>query len=340
MDTSDKRQIALTTWVQECLKDEAATLLALPADASFRRYFRVTSKGKSFIVMDAPPDKEPVDSFVYLARQLLALQVPVPEIIAENIAAGFLLLTDFGDHLLLQRINPANADALYQLAMDDLILMQAKSNDKTWDIPYFDRTMIMTELNHFKHWVLGEYLENTFSSAELNIIDNALNWLADEMLQQPQAFVHRDYHSRNILVTDDKQLGIIDFQDAVIGPISYDLVSLLRDCYIDWPQENVTRWVNYFYEHLQQHYPVDFSLEQFIRWFDITGMQRHLKASFIFVRKWLRDDDDRYLADIPRTLNYIQEVIGKYPDLNAFAEILSCKIIPAFSPVSHVESSC
>ncbi len=331
----NQRQSALAAWLKSCLSDHDVHMQALPADASFRRYFRVTTNGQSFIAMDAPPEKEPIHSFVYLAKHLRELKVPVPQIIAEDIQKGFLLLTDFGDHLLLHRINPSNADDLYQQAMDDLILMQANAKNNEWDIPKFDRQMISTELSNFKHWVLEKHSENTLSPIEHKIVDAALTWLTDEMLAQPQVFVHRDYHSRNIIVQANQKLGIIDFQDAVIGPISYDLVSLLRDCYISWPQEKVTQWMSYFYENLKQHHPIDFSLAQYSAWFDIAGIQRHLKASFIFVRKWLRDNDNRYLADIPRTFAYIQHVIDKYPDLNAFAEILECKIIPELSWACH-----
>lgn len=330
----DQRLIDLEQWAKKQLQVAQLHITPLVADASFRRYFRLHTEQQSLIAMDAPPAQEPIANFIAVAQRLQQQQLRVPTILAQDIGQGFLLLTDFGNTLLLSALNDQNADSLYRRAMDDLLLMQQPLTAFDTTLPQFDASFILTELNNFKEWMVLRYLDDPLTVAEHQELEKSFQWLLQQALQQPEVFVHRDYHSRNLMVVDDQQLGILDFQDAVRGPITYDLVSLLRDCYIQWPLHQVEQWVAYFYQKLSQRSAVTFSLAEFMAWFDLMGVQRHLKASFIFARKWLRDQDPRYLGDIPRTLHYIQQVVGHYPELAAFADILQEKIVPAFEGVT------
>lgn len=277
-------------------------------DASFRSYFRLQQGAKSWIVMDAPPDKEPCDQFVKVARKLTSAGLGAPDIIHENHQQGFLLLTDFGSESYLQALTPENANSLYKDAMSAILHMQ--SNIDADDLPLYDEALLVEEMNLFKEWFLEKLLDIQLNANQLGMWRMTVDTLLESALEQPQLFVHRDFHSRNLMKlenqTDGANPGILDFQDAVKGPLTYDLVSLLRDCYIDWPEPRVDQWALDFYksialEHLQGVKPA-----QFMRWFNLMGVQRHLKAIGIFSRLKLRDNKAQFLQDVPRTLNYLK----------------------------------
>lgn len=327
----DHRRQQLEDWLKNKLILSRVDLQPLTADASFRRYFRLQHQGQTYLAMDSPPELEPCQSYVAIASVLLKAGLTVPIIYHQDQAQGFLLITDFGDELLLQQANQGNAEALYTHAIDELLLLQRCELPKDLSLPHFNADMMGGELGNFNHWFLGVFLQHSLTSAELKVVKESLQWLINEILLQPTTLVHRDYHSRNLMILSNQDIGIIDFQDAVIGPMSYDIVSLLRDCYIDWPTQQVEQWLDYFYQGIKQHHHYVSSFEQLKHEFNLMGMQRHLKACFIFVRKLLRDHDDRYLKDVPRTLNYVAQVVTQYPELQNFATILHQKIIPEFN---------
>ncbi len=314
----DIRAQLLTQWLTDSLKINISHLQIASSDASFRRYFRMTHNSNSLIAMDAPPDKENLDGFLKVQHILQQSGANVPEIYACNLEQGFLLLEDFGSQCFLDRLNLQNADNLYQTAIDALFKFQNQNPDNL-NIPEYNAALLMRELDIFYDW----FLERRLGVVIPDTIKTAVNdILIDSALSQPRVFVHRDYHSRNLMWQELDSPGIIDFQDAVIGPITYDLVSLLKDCYIDWPEELVQKWLHTYYCQLTRQRILQISFDKFERWFDLMGMQRHLKAIGIFSRLDLRDHKPGYLNDIPRTLQYIQNVVNKYPELGFFNECL------------------
>lgn len=323
----DSRLLAIESWLKNDLNLSVQSISPASSDASFRRYFRVLSNPGSYVVMDAPPDKENVATFVRLDHFFEAHDLHVPHIFAENLNDGFLLLEDFGNTSLLQSLNEATADDLYAQAMQQLFFLQTRINPTLCETSHYDHALLNRELDIFTEWFLQKFLgielpESIKNSLYINLINSAL--------EQPQVCVHRDFHSRNIMLLNDKSLGIIDFQDAVIGPITYDLVSLLRDCYIDWPEARVTEWIDNYYQKLNATSTLGFSPAQFKNWLDWMGMQRHLKAIGIFARLHLRDQKSSYLQDIPRTLNYVLAVSASYPEFTAFHDFLVTKILPIY----------
>ncbi len=296
------------------------------SDASFRRYFRIYTKGTTYIVMDAPPDKENIEAFIKVAKLLSVPGVNVPTIFQSNLAHGFLLLEDFGTTCYLDSLKPSNADHLYQRALDSLFQQQTHIALDNLEIPYYDRPLLMRELGIFEEWFAMRYL-NTPIPEPLRTGVNEL--LITSALEQPLTFAHRDYHSRNLMDLGNGKPGIIDFQDAVIGPITYDLVSLLKDCYISWPKAQIDHWRNGYFQRLLQHGIIDCSQAQFKRWFDLMGLQRHLKAIGIFARLHLRDGKSAYLNDIPRTMDYVTKNCTLYPELSEFAGFLNQQVLPA-----------
>lgn len=277
-------------------------------DASFRSYYRLLQGDESWIVMDAPPEKEPCDSFVNVARQLTGIGLSAPDIIHENHEQGFLLLTDFGDDCYLPILNAKTANSLYGDAISALLNMQTRLSAD--DLPEYDEVLLRREMDLFKHWFLQELLGIDLSQPHLDLWNRTVDTLVASALEQPQVFVHRDYHSRNLMKIEHNNPGILDFQDAVKGPVTYDLVSLLRDCYIDWPETQVEQWVLEFHHSAESTLLNGVSASQFKRWFDLMGVQRHLKAIGIFSRLKLRDGKDKFVQDIPRTLNYLS-IVGQ-----------------------------
>jgi aminoglycoside/choline kinase family phosphotransferase len=321
----DLRILAMQDWLANDLLLTIEHCALASSDASFRRYFRIKTNDGVFIVMDAPPDKEKLAPFMQLAALMASAGLHTPAVFQHNLEDGFLLLEDLGLQCLLDVINAQNADTLYQTACDNLFNLQSKTELLSSPLPSYDYALLARELGIFAEWFLGHYLD----------IDEPTGWqdvcslLIDSALEQPVTLVHRDYHSRNLMVLTDDDFGVIDFQDAVIGPISYDLVSLLRDCYIAWDETQVERWMTQHYQRLFAAGLVNCELEQFRRWFDLMGMQRHLKAIGIFSRLNFRDNKPNYLNDIPRTLNYVMTVANRYPELHEFSTFLTNTVLPA-----------
>ena len=293
------------------------------ADASFRRYFRIIDNANSFIVMDAPPEKEDCQPFVDVAQRLFDLGLNVPEVLLQDLEQGFLLLGDLGSTVFLSELNNKKVDEMYIAAMNSILLMQ---KDNTFSLPAYDETLLRQELNLFPDWYFEKQLDIRVTPEHNNILEETFEALIKNALEQPQVFVHRDYHSRNLMVNKkDPQLpGVIDFQDAVIGAVTYDLVSLLKDCYINWPREKIEEWVTYFQSEAEkQNIIKPVSREAFLRWFDLMGLQRHLKVAGIFSRLKHRDGKTGYLKDIPRTMDYVFDVLERYPEFNALKKLLA-----------------
>ncbi len=324
-----QREQALDTWLQGIYAGQPYKLLPMQGDASFRRYLRLHKDKETRVVMDAPPEKEDSHPYVAIAQTFSSLNLHVPEIYAADLQQGFLLLSDLGERLYLRELNQQTADSLYKKALQSLIIIQSCQKVDDWVLPHFDQAFIGRELNFFKHWFLEKYLQLELDGEQQVMLTKQFALLIANAQQQPQVCVHRDYHSRNLMLLDNGGVGILDFQDAVWGPVMYDVVSLLRDCYIAWPHEQVEEWLSYYYYlAIQNDIITDVTLVQLQRWFDVMGIQRHLKASFIFARKYLRDGHNGFLADIPRTLNYVLQVGAKYPELDSFNEFLSAHVMP------------
>lgn len=322
-DSLDNRREALQGWARRQLNWPDASLAPASADASFRRYFRIQRDATSYILMDAPPEREDCEPFVHVTQLLLGLGLHVPEILARDRKQGFLLLSDLGSRLYLHELDEANVDRLYGDALGALATLQARDPLGS-ALPPYDRKLLMSEMSLFRDWLLGTHLNLLPDDGQRARLQQAFELLADSALQQPQVCVHRDYHSRNLMVSDYHNPGILDYQDAVIGPVTYDLVSLLRDCYISWPRQRVEAWALGYYELAQQTgilRPGQADERRFLRWFDWMGIQRHLKASGIFARLNHRDGKPGYLDDIPRTLGYVREVTSRYPELDALHSI-------------------
>ena len=310
----------LNKWLTSELKISNPQIEAITNDASFRRYFRLIIDGVSHIVMDAPPSKENCGPFIDIAERLKAIGLNVPHIIASDLDQGFLLLTDLGSELYLPALNEQQVDQLYGDALKALAQMQTHANSD--DLPLYDRPLLHREMNLFIDWLLDKHLNLALSDTERKDLENCFDLLSSCALSQEQVFVHRDYHSRNLMICNSKSPGILDFQDAVKGPITYDLVSLLKDCYITWSNDQTTAWAIEHYTRLQQNGLLnDIDEKEFLRWFDWMGIQRHLKASGIFARLYHRDGESGYLKDIPRTVNYIVNISAEYPELAALHKL-------------------
>jgi len=321
---------ALKAWLASLPMLEGFHFEPASGDASFRRYFRVICDGRSYIVMDAPPEKEDIHPFIQVARNLESIGLNVPHIHAEEPQKGFLLLGDLGSTLYLDRLDEHSVDRLYGDALGALMTLQACG--ETEGLPPYDRELLMREMELFREWLVERQLSLILSPEEHSMLDRTFGELAANALSQPQVCVHRDYHSRNLMVTPRHNPGILDFQDAVVGPVTYDLVSLLRDCYISWPRERVERWVQGYFELSVQSGVLRAEHEEaFLGWFDLMGVQRHLKASGIFARLNQRDGKPGYLGDIPRTLGYIVEQAGRYPLLRDLGQLIERRVLPLLS---------
>ena len=309
-----ERLEGLQAWVEQQLGG-GVVLTPASEDASFRRYFRIDRPGgDSLIVMDAPPPQEDCVPFVRLARQLRDLGVHTPEVLAEDLERGFLLLEDLGSRHYLEALDEQSVDRLYGDALGALVTVQALGPRE--GLPPYDRAMLRQEMALFPDWLLQRHLGLEPDQEQRQLLEQAFELLIDNALEQPRVCVLRDFHSRNLMVTGRHNPGVLDFQDAVVGPVTYDLVSLLKDCYVRWPRERVVAWVEGYFELAVQSGVLPAEHEQrFLRWFDLMGVQRHLKAAGIFARLNARDGKPGYLADIPRTLGYVVEVGEIYPEL-------------------------
>ncbi len=313
----DTRLELLNNWLKNKPDFDHYTIMPASADASFRRYFRITTDRQTWVAMDAPPDKEDCEPFLQIAKMIESAGVQSPHIYHYNKEQGFILLSDLGSKQYLDSLTDNTADQLYKDAINALIKMQT-IKDK---LPPYNEKLLQSEMGLFRDWYLKRHLQLELSREQLNTLQNNFDMLAQSALQQTQVFVHRDYHSRNLMITENNNPGVIDFQDAVIGPITYDLVSLLKDCYIAWPRNKIENWIKYFLN--TNELTDNINQQQFIKWFDFMGIQRHLKAVGIFARLNHRDNKPGYLNDIPRTLTYIIETSLRYEELNSFSELLN-----------------
>lgn len=305
------RLTQLQQWLDSLSENTYINLEPASADASFRQYFRVTNNkdDKTYIVMDAPPEKEDCHPFLLVTDLIRGVGVNAPDIISVDIKQGFLLLDDLGNKAYLDYLDNDSAENLYIDAIDALVKMQTIDGL----LPSYDEKFLQTEMNLFETWYLNRHLGIELDQAQKTSLDNVCNLLIQSAIEQPQVFVHRDYHSRNLMITDENNPGVIDYQDAVIGPISYDLVSLFKDCYIEWPREKVEHWLDLYLARLS---PTRFiEKETLLRWFDLMGVQRHLKVLGIFARLNYRDGKAQYLDDLPLTLKYVLDACELYDEL-------------------------
>jgi aminoglycoside/choline kinase family phosphotransferase len=318
-------QAQLLAWCRHslALPDDVGNLLPVSGDASFRRYFRFSIDGQSWIAVHAPPDKENNQAFVDVAKLLTDHGLRVPALLAWDKELGYLLLTDFGDQLLWPLLNQDTVDQWYTRSMAAIAQMQAIPLSHA-TLPYYDSQRLQAEMRLFTEWFVNGLLECSISAVEQQRIDTVFSILVQSALSQPQVVVHRDYHSRNLMVLSDQTIGLIDFQDAVVGPCTYDLVSLLRDCYIVWPRQKVEQWVEQF---RREYWPEEYAAT-FLRDFDWMGLQRHLKVLGIFARLNLRDGKSRYLDDLPLVLHYTLSVAKRYKEFEDFASWFESVLMP------------
>lgn len=319
----DQRLKNLKKWLHNELGIICSDIVPASSDASFRRYFRIRHNGESFIIMDAPPEREDCEPFINIASAMDKLGLNVPRVLQQDLDQGYLLLSDLGNVQYLEVLNAATVDRLYSDALDALLLLQSTQEHHPL-LARYDHALLIREMELVREWYLEKQLGLTLSAAQHKTLNEAFERLAQSALAQPSVWVHRDYHSRNLMLTDTHNPGVLDFQDALFGPITYDLVSLLKDCYIEWPRKQVLAWLRDYYNRLLKNkIIVDVNEALFIKWFDLMGVQRHLKATGIFARLNIRDGKSGYLQDIPRTLGYVLEVCRHYPEMNALGELLN-----------------
>lgn len=318
--TSDTRLEQLQQWLAARFAASSFSLTPASADASFRRYFRVTVAGASWIAMDAPPEREDCRPFVRVAALLRAAGVNAPEVVAQDLKRGFLLLTDLGDTPYLTTLNEDNADRLFGDAIEALLKWQLASREG--ELPPYDEALLKRECDLFPEWYVARHLGLTLSAGEQQTLADMLALVIARNLAQPAVYVHRDYMPRNLMVTDPNP-GVIDFQDAVYGPISYDIASLTRDAFVSWEEERVIDWTARYWEKAKRRgLPVDPDFSIFYRDFEWMGLQRHLKVLGIFARIRYRDGKAGYLEDTPRFTRYARAVAGRYRELAPLARLL------------------
>lgn len=342
----DQRKRVLSAWAQQCLAAmpgqgggdaSRATVDTVSGDASFRRYFRLRSETGSYILVDAPPAQEDCHRFVHVAQLFREAGLLTPQVLAVDYEQGFMLLEDFGDTLYLPVLQASLsqsdgiADLMYSAAMTALVELQATG--KSGELAPYDRTLLRTELQLFDHWFCERFVGMQLGAEARDLLDSTWTFLEDSALRQPQVCVHRDYHSRNLMILNDDPghaPGIIDFQDAVVGACTYDLVSLLRDCYIVWPQARVQQWALQFHTQASQRgvLPATSDFQSFMRDFDLMGIQRHIKVIGIFCRLNLRDGKPGYMADIPLVIDYVLSVAAGHPELAPFLDWFRHSVLP------------
>ena len=327
------RQSLIQDWLATVLADHRFQLDYLAGDASFRRYARVRLGEQRYMLMDAPPQKEDCAPFVQIDEFLAAHGVRVPKIVAQDIENGLLLLEDFGDTVLAQVLNSSTVNQYYHQAFKQLIALQQiapSGAQQVAAIAPYSREKLLQELHLFDEWMLPS-LGITIDAQVKNLLDSSYDWIVEHVLKQPQVIVHRDFHSRNLMVlTDDTELGVIDFQDAVIGADSYDLISLVRDAYVTWSDEQVTAWFADFYNLLPSTQKHQRTLEQFCLDCEVMAIQRHFKILGIFVRLNERDGKSGYLADLPRVMNYVRYELPRIPALAELNQWIVNDVLPRF----------
>ena len=313
----------LENWLDSISAHKLTDIRPASADASFRRYFRVTDSntGKTLIVMDAPPEKEDCEPFIHITRLLRSVNVNAPDIITMDLEQGFLLMDDLGNRQYLDHLDESSSNDLYSDALMALVNMQRIQDH----LPPYDKQRLRDEMGLFEPWYLNRHLGIRLDDQQKSVLDSIYDLLIESALEQPQVFVHRDYHSRNLMLVDENNPGVIDYQDAVIGPVTYDLVSLFKDCYIEWPRNKVEHWLDQYLQLTPIELPVD--RIQFIRWFDLMGVQRHLKVLGIFARLNYRDGKSQYLDDLPLTLKYVVDACNQYQELKPLLNLLESTVL-------------
>jgi aminoglycoside/choline kinase family phosphotransferase len=335
MNTHD-RAAARLEWTRRILDDASLTLVPASVDASFRSYWRTHHDGRSWIVMDSPPAQEDPRPWLEIGARLSAAGLHVPAVRAHDLRQGFLLIEDLGSRLYLPALNEQTADALYGDAMDALLRMQTRMDCS--GLPPFDHALLASGLAVMPEWFLQRHLGHAPDGAEWDVLEAAFGVIIRNVLEQPRVFVHRDFHSRNLLIVEHDNPGIIapellspgiiDFQGALAGPVTYDLASLLRDAYIVWPRERVESWVESYRRRLVDAELIDVAIdhERFLRWFDLTGLHRHIRVLGQFYRLWYRDGKPGYLADVPHVYHYVTSVARSYPELTDFVALLEQQV--------------
>jgi len=324
---TDRNQL-LHHFVQQHFPNHLGELAMVSGDASFRRYYRIRVAAHTFILMDAPKPMEDVEKFYRVATALAQAGVRVPQMIAADFPQGFLAIEDLGDVMLSLRLTD-DPTPWYQQALS--LLPKLRQLHQFTELPLFDSAFIQRELGIFTEWFIQRHLGMTLNQAELAMLASTFAQLELAILQQPQAAMHRDFHSRNLMVLPDTSLAVIDFQDAVLGPVCYDAVSLVRDCYVRWPDAQVARWRGLFLSQLQQQgWYLGDEAARFEQDFDFTGLQRHIKVLGIFCRLNYRDQKAGYMADLPRVFSYVMDVAAQYPQLSEFVAWLQRDVQPRF----------
>ncbi|MDA8094851.1 MAG: phosphotransferase [Betaproteobacteria bacterium] len=314
------RSELLENWLREQFGDDVSGLVPASSDASFRRYFRVAQGNRTLIVMDAPPEHEDCRPFVHVARLFRAAGVAVPDVLAADLEQGFLVLTDLGDATYLSVLTEGNADALYGDAIDALIRIQRHSRPGV--LPDYDEPLLRRELDLFPDWFVDRHLRALLAPEEREALEEGFRRIVRNTLAQPQVYVHRDYHSRNLMVSEPNP-GILDFQDAVFGPITYDLVSLFKDAYIEWEEARVREWTVRYWERARSAgLPVQADFGEFYRDFEWMGVQRHIKVLGIFARLYHRDGKSGYLKDMPLVRRGVLSACRRYPELSFMVRLL------------------
>lgn len=316
-----ERQQRLRDWVAAILSSPILDFSPASADASFRRYFRVTTDEGSWVVMDAPPSHEDCRPWLHVARLFRTAGANTPRVFAENLDEGFLLLSDLGSTTYLSALSESNADALYRDANAALVRIQAASQPD--ELPEYGTELLIREMNLFPDWYLDHHLRVSLTGEQRQVLDDTFRAVLVNNLAQPRVYVHRDWHSRNLMVTEQDNPGVIDFQDAVFGPITYDLVSIYKDAYIAWDEERVLDWsIRYWEAARKADLPVHTDFADFYRDFEWMGVQRHIKVLGIFARLCHRDGKDGYLKDMPLVMSYLRTACGRYADLHPFLRLL------------------
>ncbi|MBQ5948520.1 aminoglycoside phosphotransferase family protein [Massilia sp. ST3] len=324
----DARLAQLNAWLATTGLVDVGSGRPASADASFRRYFRYDvapalreKLGATLVAMDAPPERENVPAFIHVQGLLTAAGVNAPAIVARKVEDGFLLLSDLGTTTYLARLNPDNAAFMYSDAVDALIKFQLTSQPGV--LPEFDRAFVLREMNLFPEWYIGRHLNVTLDEKQQATLDKVFEAITANVLAQQQVFMHRDFHSRNLMFLDQNNPGVLDFQDAVYGPVTYDLASLLRDAYIQWDEEIVLDWVVRYWQSAKQvGLPVNPDIDAFYRDFEFMALQRHLKILGIFCRLNYRDNKPHYLGDLPTVMDYVRKTANRYTELKPLLRLL------------------
>jgi N-acetylmuramate 1-kinase len=340
--SDDPRLDKLRSWLDRLGGFDPDTIVPASADASFRRYFRIArADGTSCIAMDAPPEHEDLAGYLRVSALLEQCGLHVPHVHAADAVLGYALLEDLGSTHMLTALNAGAEPArLYRDALDTLAHLQLRGANASRQLPPYDRAVLLREMQLLPDWYCRHHLEVVPDDSGMQLLQQTFDLLAAEALAQPRVFVHRDYHSRNLMITALRSPGVIDFQDALSGPVGYDLASILKDCYVDWPRPQVEAWVAGFRDRLlaggsQGLALAGTSMAQFLRWFDLIGLQRHIKVLGIFARLCWRDGKTGYLADLPRTLAYVQQVAHAYPELGRFAQFVDEQLAPGLGAANE-----